>query len=209
MNWWLGAGRQSSRQAQRRIVGQMMIITDPDENQFETNSISEDGSSCTDSTSSSLTLLNSNKNQFYLSNEDEENDEEEDDWKPKKRKRKQTKKLNKKKDKDLFVVVSPRNTQMNLSNYLLPFNKMRWVFVLWINVHNGLILFSPVTKHVVIPMIPLPVSSSNSERIFFKSNQVSSLDCDSSNYAGHSPLNLVDEDQSSVIIFKEDIQNQI
>jgi len=58
-------------------------------------------------------------------------------------------------------------------------------------------------------MIPLPVSSSNSERIFFKSNQVSSLDCDSSNYAGHSPLNLVDEDQSSVIIFKEDIQNQI
>lgn len=38
-----GAGRQSSRRAQRRI----MILTSSDENHFETNSISEDGSSCT------------------------------------------------------------------------------------------------------------------------------------------------------------------
>jgi hypothetical protein len=47
----LGAGRQSSRQAQRRIIDQIMIITDSDENHFykdiEINSISEDGSSCT------------------------------------------------------------------------------------------------------------------------------------------------------------------
>jgi hypothetical protein len=52
----LGAGRQSSRQAQRRIVDQIMIISAEDENhsngnQFckdiETNSVSEDGSSCT------------------------------------------------------------------------------------------------------------------------------------------------------------------
>jgi hypothetical protein len=51
-----GAGRQSSRQAQRRIIDQIMIITASNENhsnghQFckdiETNSISEDGSSCT------------------------------------------------------------------------------------------------------------------------------------------------------------------
>ena len=52
----LGAGRQSSRQAQRRIVDQIMIFTDSDENRsngnqfskdIETNSVSEDGSSCT------------------------------------------------------------------------------------------------------------------------------------------------------------------
>jgi hypothetical protein len=53
---YVGAGRQSSRQAQRRIVDQIMIITDSDENRahgnqfykdMEIHSISEDGSSCT------------------------------------------------------------------------------------------------------------------------------------------------------------------
>ncbi len=52
----LGVGRQSSRQAQRRIVDQIMIITASDENRsngnhfykdVEIHSISEDGSSCT------------------------------------------------------------------------------------------------------------------------------------------------------------------
>ena len=116
-NWlicWinLGAGRQSSRQAQRRIVDQIMIITDSDENQFETNSILEDGSSCTDSTASSLTLINSN-------------DEDEEDWKPKKRKRKTTKKTNKRKEKSFFALSSENNSRVNLSNYILPFNQIQ------------------------------------------------------------------------------------
>lgn len=105
-----------------------MIITDSDENQFETNSISEDGSSCTDSTTSSMTLINSNKNYFHLS--DEEEDEDEDDWKPKKRKRKTIKKNNKRKPKDLVVVVSPRNSPVNLENCILPFNQIRLGFFL-------------------------------------------------------------------------------
>ena len=63
---------------------------------------------------------------------------------------------------------------------------------------------SPVTKRTVIPLVPLPVTTSNSDRIFFKNHPVSS---DPSHYFVQSPLNLVDDDQSSIIIFKEDINN--
>ncbi len=64
-----------------------------------------------------------------------------------------------------------------------------------------------MTKHIVIPLVPLPINSvtpSNGDKIFFKSQQVSS---ESSNYFVNSPLNLVDDEQSSIIIFKEDINN--
>lgn len=55
----VGAGRQSSRRAKRRIVDQIMIITAADKNGLnghscdkdaENNCISEDGSSCTGKT---------------------------------------------------------------------------------------------------------------------------------------------------------------
>jgi len=60
----------------------------------------------------------------------------------------------------------------------------------------------------VIPIVPLSVPPSNGEKIFFRSHHLISRDSsETSNYLAHSPLNLVDEDQSSVIIFKEDIQN--
>ncbi len=65
-------------------------------------------------------------------------------------------------------------------------------------------LFSPVTKRVVIPLVPLPITPSNGDQIFFKSQQVSSHSSESSHYRVHSPLNLVDDEQSSIIIFKED-----
>ncbi len=64
-----------------------------------------------------------------------------------------------------------------------------------------------MTKHVVIPLVPLPISSvtpSNGDKIFFKNQQVSSHSSESSHYLVHSPLNLVDDEQSSIIIFKED-----
>jgi len=67
-----------------------------------------------------------------------------------------------------------------------------------------------VTKHVVIPLVPLPISSvtpSNGDEIFFKSQQISSLLSESEHYLVHSPLNLVEDEQSSIIIFKEDIIN--
>lgn len=58
----------------------------------------------------------------------------------------------------------------------------------------------------MIPLVSLPIrevtSSTNNERIFFKNHQVSS---ESSHYFVESPLNLVEDDQSSIIIFKEDI----
>jgi hypothetical protein len=67
-----------------------------------------------------------------------------------------------------------------------------------------------MTKHVVIPLVPLPISSitpSNGEKIFFKTQQMSSLPSDSSHYLVQSPLNLIEDEQSSIIIFKEDINN--
>ncbi len=67
-----------------------------------------------------------------------------------------------------------------------------------------------MNKHAVIPLVPLPISSitsSNSDRIFFKTQQISSLPSESSHYFVQSPLNLVEDDQSSIIIFKEDINN--
>ncbi len=67
-----------------------------------------------------------------------------------------------------------------------------------------------MTKHVVIPLVPLPISTvtpSNGEKIFFKSQQISSLPSESSHYFVQSPLNLVEDEQSSIIIFKEDINN--
>jgi hypothetical protein len=67
-----------------------------------------------------------------------------------------------------------------------------------------------VTKQVVIPLVPLPISSvtqSNDDKIFFKSQQMSSLSPESSHYLVQSPLNLVEDEQSSIIIFKEDINN--
>ncbi|UJR38529.1 hypothetical protein I4U23_031197 [Adineta vaga] len=203
----LGAGRQSSRQAQRRIIDQIMIITDSDENRsngnhfykdIETNSISEDGSSCTDSTSSSMTLSGSHKTHLRVSNEDKDyldefDNDEEEEWKPKKKKRrpKATSTTNKKKKKDLLLVVSPATTKLDCPNYIIPYEKLR----------------TPVTKHAVIPFVPLPISSvgtPNSDRIFFRNHPVSS---DSSHYFVQSPLSLVDDDQSSIIIFKEDINN--
>jgi len=62
----------------------------------------------------------------------------------------------------------------------------------------------------VIPLVPLPISSvapSNGDKIFFKSQQVSTRPSESSHYLVHSPLNLVEDEQSSIIIFKEDIIN--
>jgi hypothetical protein len=62
----------------------------------------------------------------------------------------------------------------------------------------------------VIPLVPLPISSitpSNGEKIFFKTQQMSSLPSDSSHYLVQSPLNLIEDEQSSIIIFKEDINN--
>jgi len=206
----LGAGRQSSRQAQRRIVDQIMIITASDENRsngnhfykdVEMNSISEDGSSCTDSTSSSTILINSNKTHLRISNEDEEyiddfDNDEEDDWKPKNKKRplKSTNNKNKKKkNKDLVVLVSPSTSKLHFPNCIIPLNKLR-----------------PMTKNVVIPLVSLPISPitpSNSDQIYFKSQQISSLPSESEHYLVHSPLNLVEDEQSSIIIFKEDINN--
>ena len=185
-----------------------MVLTSSDENHFskdiETNSISEDGSSCTgnerlsldwkkefgfeDSTSSSMTLISSNKTNV---NEDEDyvddfDNDEEDDWKPKKKKRRiPPKKTSIKRKKKLVVVVSPSNSSLNFPNCLIPIR-------------------SPVTKHVVIPLVPLPVkslTSNNDEKIFFKTQSIPS---ESSNNRVHSPLNLVDDEQSSIIIFQED-----
>ncbi|CAF3538579.1 unnamed protein product [Rotaria sp. Silwood1] len=204
----LGAGRQSSRRAKRRIVDQIMIITATDKNgsdgnhldkDIENNSISEDGSSCTDSTSSSMTLISSNKTHPCISNEDQEyiddfDNDEEDDWKPKKKQR-VTKSNNKKKttkNKDLLVVVSPSSSKLNFPNSIIPLNK-----------------FCPVTNHVVIPLVPRPMSSmtlSDGDKIIFNTQQISSLPSESSNYFIQSPLNLVDDEQSSIIIFKDDIK---
>ncbi|CAF1063298.1 unnamed protein product [Adineta ricciae] len=198
----LGAGRQSSRQAQRRIVDQIMIFTDSDENRsngnqfskdIETNSVSEDGSSCTDSTSSSMTIPGSNKTHLRVSNEekncfDESENDDEEEWKPKKKKQRtkitSTATNSRKKKKDLLLVVAPSTTKLNC---IIPYENI-----------------NPVTKRTVMPLVPLPVTTSNSDRIFFKNHPVSS---DSSHYFVQSPLNLVDDDQSSIIIFKEDINN--
>ncbi|CAF1338268.1 unnamed protein product [Rotaria sordida] len=205
----LGAGRQSSRRAKCRIVDQIMIITATNKNEFngnhfdkdiENNSISEDGSSCTDSTSSLMTLISSNKIHHCISNEDQEyienfDNDDEDDWKPKKKKQRVTKLHNKnktKKNKDLLVVVSPSSSKLNFSNSIIPRNKL-----------------CPMINHVVIPLVPLPISSmtaSDSDKIIFKTQQVSSLPSESSNCFIQSPLNLVEDEQSSIIIFKEDIK---
>ena len=70
--------------------------------------------------------------------------------------------------------------------------------------------FSSMTKHVVIPLVPLPLSSitpSNGDKIYFKSQQVLSLPSESSHYIVQSPLSLIEDEQSSIIIFKEDINN--
>ncbi|CAF2174228.1 unnamed protein product [Rotaria magnacalcarata] len=113
-----GADQQSSRQTQHRIGDQVMIITDSDQNvsngnhfykDMVINSISEDGSSYTDSTSNSMTFTNSSKTHLRILNEDKDNmdafdNDKEDEWEPKKKKQQQQ--IIKKK-KDLFVVVSP------------------------------------------------------------------------------------------------------
>jgi hypothetical protein len=136
-----------------------MIITASNENHsnehpfckdIETNSVSEDGSSCTgriyiffiqlnlypkidlDSTSSSMTLTSSSKTHFRLSNDDEEyvddfDNDDEDDWKPKKKRRRitTTKKNKTKKKKNLVVVVSPSNSPIDFPNCIIPLNKLR------------------------------------------------------------------------------------
>jgi len=67
-----------------------------------------------------------------------------------------------------------------------------------------------VRKHVVIPAIRLPVTRSSDEMTFFRNHESkSAVSSETSNYLCYSPLNLVDEDQSSVIVFKEDILDQI
>jgi hypothetical protein len=49
------------------------------------------------------------------------------------------------------------------------------------------------------------MTPSNGDKIFFKNQPVSSHSSESSpHYLVHSPLNLVDDEQSSIIIFKED-----
>lgn len=67
-----------------------------------------------------------------------------------------------------------------------------------------------MTNHIVIPIVPLPMSStttSDSDKIIFRTQQISpTLPPESSNYFIQSPLNLVEDEQSSIIIFKEDIK---
>lgn len=67
-----------------------------------------------------------------------------------------------------------------------------------------------MTNHIVIPIVPLPMSStttSDSDKIIFRTQQISpTLPSESSNYFIQSPLNLVEDEQSSIIIFKEDIK---
>ncbi|CAF3337498.1 unnamed protein product [Rotaria socialis] len=207
----LGAGRQSSRRAKRRIVDQIMIIAASDKNgsdrnhfdkDIENNSISEDGSSCTDSTSSSMTLISSNQIHNSLANEtekyfDEFDDDDEDDWKPKMKKQRVTKSNHKKKmkkNKDVLVVVSSSTSKLNFGKSIIPLSKL-----------------CPVTNHVVMPLVSRPIGSvtpSDSDKIIFKTQQVSSssFSCESSNYFIQSPLNLVEDEQSSIIVFKEDIK---
>lgn len=134
-----------------------MIIATSDENHsdgqhfakdIETNSVSEDGSSCTgrvllfirndencclflDSTSSSMTLPSSSKAHLRLSNIDEDyvdefDNDEEDDWKPKKKRQRTAAKKNKiNKKKNLVVVVSPSATEVEFPNCIIPLNKLR------------------------------------------------------------------------------------
>jgi hypothetical protein len=67
-----------------------------------------------------------------------------------------------------------------------------------------------MTKYVIIPLVPLPISSitsTNNDKIFFKSQQVSTIPSDSSHYLVQSPLNLIEDEQSSIIIFKENIKD--
>lgn len=62
----------------------------------------------------------------------------------------------------------------------------------------------------MIPLVPLPISSirtSDDDKIIFKNQQISSHPSESSHYFIESPLNLVEDEQSSIIIFKEDIMN--
>jgi hypothetical protein len=73
-----------------------------------------------DSTSSVITLNNSNKIHLRLSNEDQDyiNDfENDEDWKPKKKK------------KDLFLVVSPSTLKIDFSDCIIPVNKL-WYEIL-------------------------------------------------------------------------------
>ncbi len=85
-----------------------------------------------DSTSSSMTLISSNKTHLRLSNDDEEyvddfDNDDEDDWKPKKKKRRiaTTTKNKIKKKKNLVVVVSPTNSPIDFPNCIIPLNKLR------------------------------------------------------------------------------------
>ncbi len=67
-----------------------------------------------------------------------------------------------------------------------------------------------MTNHVVIRLVPLSISSikpSDDDKIIFKSQPVSSVSSESSHCFIESPLNLVDDEQSSIIIFQEDINN--
>ncbi|CAF1039021.1 unnamed protein product [Adineta steineri] len=195
----LGVGRRSSRQAKHRIVDQVMTITassdesrsNGDENQHVegNNCIAEDGESCTDSTS------NSSNNHRRIVNEDQEytgdfdnEDEDEDDWKPKKKKRKNpTININKKKKKkENIIVISEPISELDFHNCIIPLDKL-----------------CPRTQHVVIPLVSSDTSS-NGENIFFQNRQISSP---TSHYLPRSPLNLVEDEQSSatsIIMFQED-----
>jgi hypothetical protein len=88
-----------------------------------------------------MTLIPSSKNHCRISNEDQEytndfdnnSDEEEDDWKPRKKKRRiPTTNINinginnknkKKKMKDVLVIMSPPNSELDLATCIIPVNK--------------------------------------------------------------------------------------
>ncbi|CAF3525229.1 unnamed protein product [Rotaria socialis] len=205
----LGVGRRSSRQAKHRIVDQVMTITalsdesrsNGDEFQHvEVNNIlPEDGGSCTDSTSSSSINHHRriiNEDQEYRDDFDND-DEDEDDWKPKKKKRRNPtmntnigKKNRKRKKKDDIIVITQPIDELDFHNCIIPLDKL-----------------SPQRPHTTIALVNSTMPS-NSENIFFKSHQILPISpARSSCFSSRSPLNLVEDEQSSttsIIMFQED-----
>ena len=95
-----------------------------------------------DSTSSTMTLIGSNKTLLRLSNEDKDyiddfDNDEEDEWKPKKKKRRKATTTNNKtkktKKNDLLLVVSPSTTKLDFPNCIIPFNQLWYIQIL----HNS------------------------------------------------------------------------
>ncbi|CAF1013642.1 unnamed protein product [Rotaria sordida] len=202
----LGVGRRSSRQAKNRIVDQVMTITalsddsrsngDEFQNIYSHNIIPEDAGSCTDSTSSS------SNNHRRMINEDQEytgdfdnDDEDEDDWKPKKKKRRNAtvntnngNKNKRRKKKDDIIAISQPIAELDFHNCIIPLDKL-----------------SPRTQHTAVPLVS-STTSLNSENIFLKNRQILPSS-PSSHFSARSPLNLVEDEQSSatsIIMFQED-----